>query len=124
MTKILIVDDNLALHEIMRQMLKLMGYDSITAASGQECLSKAAFEKPDLILLDTILPDMDGHDVARRLRSDPATEAIPILAFTGMLDLSVGKGCIQAGCDDYLVKPVTHQVLQDKLRVLLDRPRR
>lgn len=119
MKKILIADDNLVLHDIMRQMLRLMGYDSISAASGKECLSKAVSETPDLILLDITLPDMDGRDVARRLRSDPATVDIPILAFTAMVDSSVGKSCIQAGCDDYIAKPVTHEVLREKIHKLL-----
>jgi CheY-like chemotaxis protein len=62
--KILIVDDNPPLHDIMRKMLQLIGYDSISAATGKECLSKAISEKPDLILLDIDLSDMDGRDVA------------------------------------------------------------
>jgi CheY-like chemotaxis protein len=122
--KILIADDNLPLHDTMRQMLRLMGYDSITAATGEECLSKAASEKPDLILLDISLPDMDGREVARKLRSDPATEEIPILAFTAVFDPSFGKSCIQAGCDDYVLKPLTHEVLQEKLQALLGSPKR
>ena len=119
MKEILIVDDNLPLHAIMRKMLELMGYDSISAASGKECLSKAVSEKPDLIILDIGLPDMDGRDVARLLRSDPATKDIPILALTAMFDLALGKSCLEAGCDDYLLKPVTQQVLREKLQTLL-----
>lgn len=119
MKKILIVDDNLPLHDIMRKMLGLMGYDSISAANGKECLSRAVSETPDLIILDIGLPDMDGRDVARQLRSDPATRDIPILALTAMFDLGLGKSCLEAGCDDYLQKPVTHQVLKEKLQRLL-----
>ena len=119
MKKILIVDDNAPLHEIMRKMLELMGYDSTGAATGEEGLSKAVSERPDLVLLDIGLPDIEGREVARRLRSDPATKHIPIIAFTAMFDLSLGKSCVEMGCDDFLVKPVTHQVLQAKLKALL-----
>jgi CheY-like chemotaxis protein len=62
---------------------------------------------------------MDGRDVARRLRSHPASKNIPILAFTAMSDLSLGKSCLKAGCDDYLVKPVTYQLLREKIEALL-----
>jgi CheY-like chemotaxis protein len=119
MKKILFVDDNLDLHDIMRKMLQLMGYDSINAATGQECLLRAVSERPDLILLDIGLPDMDGRDAARLLRSDRETKGIPILAFTAMFDHKLGESCLEAGCDDYVVKPVAHKVLQEKLQMLL-----
>lgn len=119
MKKILFVDDNLDLHDIMCKMLQLMGYDSVNAATGKECLSKAVSETPDLIILDISLPDMDGRDAARLLRSDRGTKAIPILAFTGMFDHKLGESCLEAGCDDYVVKPVAHKILREKLQTLL-----
>jgi CheY-like chemotaxis protein len=119
MKKILFVDDNLPLHDIMRKLLELMGYDCLSATSGKQCLSKAVSEEPDLIILDIGLPDMDGRDAARLLRSDPATKDIPILALTAMFDVSLGKSCLEAGCDDYVQKPVTHEILQQKLQNLL-----
>lgn len=101
-----------------------MGYESISAATAKEGLQKAVSETPDLILLDIGLPDMDGRDAARLLRSDPASKHIPILALTAIFDLSLGKSCLEAGCDDYVVKPVTFQVLQEKLQTLLGLPTR
>jgi CheY-like chemotaxis protein len=122
--KVLVVDDNPPLVDIMRRMLKLMGYDSVSAANGEECLSQAVSIKPDIILLDISLPDLDGRDVARRLRSHPASKGIPILAFTAVFDRSFGESCLAAGCDDYVVKPVTHQILQEKIQTLLGVRRR
>jgi two-component system, cell cycle response regulator DivK len=123
MKKILFVDDNQHLHSLMTRLLAFMGYESIGAASAKEGLEKAASEKPDVILLDIGLPDMDGRDTARLLRSDPVTKYIPILAFTAIFDPAFSESCLEAGCDDYVVKPVAHQLLQEKLQRLLD-PRR
>jgi CheY-like chemotaxis protein len=120
MKKILFVDDNQHLHDLMKKLLGFMGYESISAASAKEGLEKAVSEKPDVILLDIGLPDMDGRDAARRLRADPATKNIPILGFTASLDTSLGKSYLEAGCDDYAVKPVTYEVLREKLQALLD----
>jgi CheY-like chemotaxis protein len=122
--KILFVDDNEHLHDLMKRLLAFMGYESITAAGAKEGLKKAVSEAPDLILLDIGLPDMDGRDVARFLRSDPATKNILILAFTGTFDASLGESCLQAGCDDYVEKPVSYEVLREKIQTLLDMRRR
>lgn len=119
MKKILIIESNLHLHDILRKMFRLMGYGSITAASGKEGLQKAISKRPDLILLSIGLSDMDGRNAARQLRSDSPTKDIPILAVTSMFDLSLGKTCLEAGCDDYIVKPIAHQLLEGKVQALL-----
>ncbi len=120
MKKILVVDDDECLHELLGKVLNFMGYDSISAAIGKEGIQKAIAEKPDLIVLDIDLPDMDGRDAARALRSHPITRAIPILAFTGMAVRSDSKSFFEAGCNDYVQKPVTFQALRVKLQSLLD----
>jgi two-component system cell cycle response regulator DivK len=118
--KILLVDDNQYLHELMGKVITFMGHEMIGAVIATEGLQKAIAEKPDLIVLDIDLPDMDGRDAARLLRSNPATRGIPILAFTGMPNRLDGKSLFDAGCDDYVQKPVSQKVLREKLQGLLD----
>lgn len=118
--KILLVDDNQDLHDIIRRLLTVMGYESISAASAKEALVTAISETPDLILLDIGLPDMDGRDAARLLRSNPATKNIPILALSAGFDVALDKSCLEAGCNDYAEKPVRYEVLREKLRSLLE----
>ncbi len=104
----------------MGRVLNFMGHDIISAVIANEGLQKAISEKPDLIVLDIDLPDMDGRDAARLLRLNPATQHIPILALTGMPKRSGGKSLFAAGCDDYLQKPVAFEVLRKKIQNLLD----
>jgi CheY-like chemotaxis protein len=117
--KILLVDDNQDLHELMARVLDFMGHDIISAVIAKEGLQKAISEKPDLIVLDIGLPDMDGRDAARLLRLNPATQRVPILALTGMPKRSA-PSVFEAGCDDYLQKPVGFEILREKIQRLLD----
>jgi DNA-binding response OmpR family regulator len=80
--RILIVDDDLDSLKLIGLMLQRQGYEIIVANTGQQSLSKANSERPDLIILDVMMPDMDGYEVCRRLRHDSATQAIPIIMFT------------------------------------------
>ncbi len=122
--KILFVDDNEHLHGLMKRLLTFIGYESIAAANAKEGLQKAISEAPDLILLGIDLPDMSGRDTARVLRSNPVTKNIPILAFAATCDESDSKSLLEAGCDGYVVKPVTFEILQEKLQTLLGMARR
>jgi len=81
--KILIIDDDVDTLRLVGLMLQRQGYEISAASNGTQGLTKAFEERPDLILLDVMMPDMDGYEVARRLRKNPATVAIPVLMFTG-----------------------------------------
>ncbi|MCX6025721.1 MAG: response regulator, partial [Chloroflexi bacterium] len=80
--KILIVDDDLDTLKLVGMMLQRRGYSIVAAINGTQALSKAASDRPDLILLDVMMPDLDGFEVARRLRADPLYASVPILMFT------------------------------------------
>ena len=80
--KILIVDDDLDSLKLIGLMLQRQGYEIVVANNGQQALTKAKAELPHLIILDVMMPDMDGYEVCRRLRRDPSTQPIPIIMFT------------------------------------------
>lgn len=98
-----------------------MGFEVIMARDGREGIEKAISEKPHLVLLDILMPDMDGRDAARILRATPATKDIPIIAETALSYQNDLNSCLQAGCNDYLVKPFTYKDLQKKLHGLISR---
>lgn len=119
--KILIVDDDLDTLRLVGLMLQRQGYRIIAAANGEQGLAKALEEKPDLILLDVMMPDMDGYEVARRLRKNPATASTPILMFTAKSQLDDKVTGFEAGADDYLTKPTHPSELQAHVKALLAR---
>ena len=96
-----------------------MGFEAIVARDGKEGIEKAISEQPHLVLLDILMPDMDGRDAARILRATPATKHIPIIAETALCYQKDLNSCLQAGCDDYLVKPFTYKDLEKKLNGLI-----
>jgi two-component system alkaline phosphatase synthesis response regulator PhoP len=93
-----------------------MGFEPITAENGKEGVERALAEKPDLVLLDILMPVMDGLETVRTLRANSATKDIPILAETALSRQTDLNSCLQAGCNDYLVKPFTYKDLEEKLR--------
>ena len=105
--KILIVDDDLDTLRLVGLMLQRQGYQISAATNGQQGLDKAFEEDPDLILLDVMMPDMDGYEVTRRLRQNPATAKTPILMFTAKTQLDDKVVGFEVGANDYLTKP-TH----------------
>ncbi len=119
--KILIVDDDADTRRLVGLMLKRQGYVIVAASIGEEGLAKAIEEKPDIILLDVMMPDMDGYEVSRRLRKNPATQATPILMFTAKTQLDDKLTGFEAGADDYLTKPTHPTALQAHIRALLSR---
>jgi two-component system, cell cycle response regulator DivK len=119
MKKILIVEDHPHMRRLLMLELSLMGFEIITANNGREGVEKALAERPDLILLDFMLPEMDGWEAARSLRACPETKDIPIVAETALFRQPDLNSCLQAGCDDYLVKPFTYKDLEKKLRALI-----
>jgi CheY-like chemotaxis protein len=119
MKKILVVEDNADMRKLLTLELELMGFDPIAASGGKEGIAKAISEKPDLVLLDILMPDMDGRDTARTLRANPETKDIPIVAETALSSQRDLNTCLRAGCNDYLVKPFSYNDLENKLHAFI-----
>lgn len=119
--KILIVDDDIDSLRLIGLMLQRHGYEVVAANTGGQALSKAVAEQPDLIILDVMMPDMNGLEVCRRLRGNPSTQPIPIIMFTAktLIDDKV-KG-FEAGADDYLTKPTHPAELASRVRAIMER---
>jgi CheY-like chemotaxis protein/MinD-like ATPase involved in chromosome partitioning or flagellar assembly len=119
--KILIIDDDVDTLRLVGLMLQRQGYEISAASNGTQGLAKALEEHPDLILLDVMMPDMDGYEVARRLRKNPTTQAVPILMFTAKTQLDDKVTGFEVGADDYLTKPTHPTELQSHVKALLAR---
>jgi two-component system, cell cycle response regulator DivK len=115
---ILIAEDNPDSRDALRALLEAYGFHVLEAENGQEAVRRGIEQKPDLILMDIMMPTMDGLQATRTLRGSPAFRQVPILALTAMAgsrDLA-----IQAGCDDYLSKPIDIANFMTKIRRWLD----
>lgn len=119
--KILIVDDDIDTLKLVGLMLERQGYEIVVAGNGELGLSKAAAEMPDLILLDVMMPDMDGYEVTRRLKTDPAVAHIPIVMFTAKTMVDDKVAGFEAGVDDYLTKPTHPAELTAHVKAVLSR---
>ena len=106
MPKILLVEDNEMNRDMLSRRLTKRGYDVVIAVDGQAGVNSANDERPDLILLDMSLPVLDGWAAAARLKGDPATAAIPIIALTAHALAGDREKALEAGCEDYDTKPV------------------
>jgi len=114
--KVLIVDDVSTNRIVFKVKLAAAGYDPLLAVDGASCLKIAVAERPDLILLDLMLPDMSGIEVLSRLRADPLTRRIPVIMFSAGRDGAARMAALQAGADDFLTKPIDDQTLLARLR--------
>ena len=114
--KILVVDDEPHLAEMMSSRLQANRYDVITALTGEEGLRKATREKPDLILLDVLMPDFDGYQVLCLLKEKPETRDIPVIMLTVKNWSENIKRAIERGAVDYIVKPFDPRLLLDKIK--------
>src|SRR5215208_2262361 len=119
--KILIIDDDLDTLRLVGLMLQRQGYQISAATNGQQGLDKAFEEDPDLILLDVMMPEMDGYEVTRRLRQNPSTMETPILMFTAKTQLDDKVIGFEVGANDYLTKPTHPTELQARVKALLAR---
>ncbi len=122
--KILIIDDDVDTLRLVGLMLQRQGYQILAATNGPQGLVRAEEEVPDLIILDVMMPEMDGYEVARRLRKNPVTAEIPILMFTAKTQLDDKVTGFESGADDYLTKPTHPSELQAHVRALLARSRK
>lgn len=119
--KILIVDDDLDTLRLVGLMLQHQGYRINAASSGIQAISMSQTDKPDLILLDIMMPEMDGYEVARKLRSDTNTSSIPIIMFTAKTQVDDKVAGFEAGADDYLTKPTQPRELFAHVKAVLAR---
>jgi CheY-like chemotaxis protein len=115
--RVLIVEDEPDNQEIVRAVVEdMVGCRALLAADGLEALRRASEETPDLVLLDLMLPKLDGYEVARRLRSEPLTRDVPIIAITALARPKDRMRAVEAGCDDYVDKPFDLDLLERKIR--------
>jgi two-component system, OmpR family, alkaline phosphatase synthesis response regulator PhoP len=116
---VLVVDDNAQNVELMQAYLETLNCAVHTAADGIEALSKVPQVKPDLILLDIMMPRMSGFEVCRRLKADPKTRDIPILMVTALNELGDIERGVESGTDDFLTKPINKLELLTRVKSLL-----
>ena len=116
---VLIVEDNSDMRDLLCLVIERLYYVTVLARHGKEGLEKAIAEKPQLILMDMMMPVMDGWEAARALRVNPDTKNIPILATTALFRPHELKTCLEAGCSDYIVKPFSCVDLQTKIGEML-----
>lgn len=120
MPKILIVEDNEMNLDMLSRRLERKGYQVLAARDGTEGLTAAQAGKPDLILMDMALPEMDGWETTRRLKADGSLRGIPIIALTAHAMAGDREKAISVGCNDYDTKPVDFERLLSKIEALLN----
>lgn len=121
MNKILIIDDDNAINELIKINLELAGYKVLQALDGIKGFALAKQELPNAIILDVMMPEVDGYTVAQRIRQNPETKNIPILMLTALSQLNDKVKGFDIGVDDYLVKPFEMEELKVRVRALLKR---
>ncbi len=121
MNKILVIDDDVAINELIKINLELNGYSVVQAFDGIEGFAVAKQELPSLVILDVMMPDVDGYTVAQRMRQHPDLKKVPILMLTALSQLNDKVKGFDIGVDDYLVKPFEMEELKVRVRALLKR---
>ena len=111
--------DDLDLCHILQVHLEPLGYDSIFAVNGKEAVDLATSQVPDLILMDIMMPVMDGFEAIRLIREHPNTQSTPILAMTARVTSKDREECLRSGCDDFIAKPFTSKQLNSIIEKLL-----
>ena len=119
MAKILLVEDNEMNRDMLSRRLIRRGHEVVIAVDGQQGVDMASTESPEIILLDMSLPVIDGWEAARRLKAEPTTQDIPIIALTAHAMAGDREKCLEAGCQDYDTKPVDFKRLLGKISDLL-----
>ncbi len=120
MTKILIVEDNEMNRDMLSRRLMRKGFDVEIAVDGQAGVDMAISTSPDVVLMDLNLPVIDGWEATRRLKADPATQKIPVIALTAHAMQGDAQKALAVGCDDYDTKPVNFKRLLEKIKHVID----
>jgi CheY-like chemotaxis protein len=121
MAKILLVEDNEMNRDMLSRRLIRKGYEVVIAVDGAQGLALARSEAPDLILMDMSLPVINGWEATQKLKADPQTASIPVIALTAHAMSTDRDPAMQAGCDEYDTKPIELSRLLEKIKTLLDR---
>jgi CheY-like chemotaxis protein len=121
MARILLVEDNEMNRDMLSRRLARSGYEVVIAVQGEEGVALARTASPDLVLMDMSLPVLDGWEATRRLKDDPATREIPVIALTAHAMSGDREKAREAGCDDFDTKPVEYARLVSKIEGLLQK---
>lgn len=121
--KILIVDDNPDLISILQVQLENKGYDTVQAANGRQAVDIATAQLPDLIVMDIMMPQMNGLQAARLIRENPKTRSIPMLASTAKVSYADTQECLESGFNDHIAKPFTATQLASHIEKLIKKRR-
>jgi adenylate cyclase len=120
---ILVVDDDRVNRMLLARTLVALGHRVATAANGREALDRMLAEEPDIVLLDVVMPEIDGIDVLERIKRDPALRAVPVIMVSALEDFESVVRCIELGAEDYLQKPFDPVLLRARIRAGLDKRR-
>ncbi|MFP4368771.1 MAG: PleD family two-component system response regulator [Candidatus Kapaibacterium sp.] len=115
---ILVVDDNKITTKLLRRYLEANGYEAKEAYDGIDCLEKVTERHPDAVVLDVMMPRMDGYETVKRLKDDESTKHIPVVIVTALNDVANQLKSIEAGADDFLSKPIEEKLLIAKVKLL------
>lgn len=118
--RILVVEDNMDNYELVRFILERAGYDVFLAVNGRDGVDAARLQKPDMILMDLGMPEMDGWNATEKLKSDDSTKLIPVYALSAYTLPSERKRALDAGCDGYLTKPIHMQSFLDAINEVFE----
>ncbi len=121
MTKILIAEDEPDIRDLVAFTLRFAGHEVVTATNGEEAVQVAKKEAPDLIILDVRMPRMTGYDACRAIKSDPALNAVPVIFLSAKGQESEIQDGMNAGAEEYLLKPFAPDQLTDRVRSILAR---
>jgi len=119
--RVLVVDDNFVNVRLLEELLKSASYEVTTATSGEAALEKLAQSRPDIVLLDVMMPVMDGYEVCRRIRQDEKTAQLPVIMVTALDKESDRAMALAAGANDFLSKPVEDNLLLPAIRRILQK---
>jgi two-component system cell cycle response regulator len=115
---VLVVDDNRITTKLLRRYLEANGFEASEAYDGIECLEKVALRIPDAIVLDVMMPRLDGYETVKRLRENAATAQTPVVIVTALNDVANQLRAIESGADDFLSKPIEEKLLTAKVKML------